>query len=118
MSKVYTTKALDYTTIEGCRFETYLRYNPITKHFGITTTRRGNYTNDRGERAADGTKINADVNGALNIIKKAIPKAFSNENADEIEGIGLCPTRVKLGGFNLSKRNERNTKFVENGVIA
>ena len=69
-------------------------------------------------RAADGTKINADVNGALNIIKKAIPKAFSKENADEIEGIGLCPTRVKLGGFNLSKRNERNTKFVENGVIA
>jgi len=50
-------------------------------------------------RAADGTKINADVNGALNIIKKAIPKAFSKENVDEIEGIGLCPLRCTLGGI-------------------
>ena len=49
-------------------------------------------------RAADGTKINADVNGALNIIKKAIPKAFSRENADEIVGIGLCPLRCTPGG--------------------
>ena len=51
MSKVYTTKALDYTTIEGCRFETYLRYNPVTKRFGITTTRRGNYTTERAKRS-------------------------------------------------------------------
>jgi len=49
-------------------------------------------------RSADGTRINADVNGALNIIKKAIPKAFSKENADRIEGIGLCPLRCTIGG--------------------
>jgi len=50
-------------------------------------------------RAADGTKINADVNGALNIIRKAIPKAFSKENADEIKGVGLHPLRCTLGGI-------------------
>jgi len=47
-------------------------------------------------RSAKGILINADVNGALNIGKKAIPKAFSKENADEIEGIGLCPLRCKI----------------------
>ena len=50
MNKV-TTKALDYTIIEGCRIETYLRYNPDTEHLGIITTRRGNYTSERGKRA-------------------------------------------------------------------
>jgi outer membrane receptor for Fe3+-dicitrate len=29
-----------------------------------------------------------EMNGALNIIKKAIPKAFSKESADRIEGVG------------------------------
>ena len=32
------------------------------------------------------------------ITRKAIPKAFLKENADEIEGIGLCPVRCTLGG--------------------
>lgn len=68
-------------------------------------------------RSAKGILINADVQGALNIIKKAIPKAFSKENADEIKGVGLHPARVKLDGFNLSQRNECNTMFVENGVL-
>jgi putative transposase len=49
-------------------------------------------------RSAKGILINADVQGALNIIKKAIPKAFSKENADEIEGAGLHPMRCTIGG--------------------
>ena len=64
-------------------------------------------------RSAGGTKINADVNAALNIIRKAIPKAFSKENVDEIEGIGLCPQRV-----NPSQRTLCNTNSIQEGVVA
>lgn len=39
-----------------------------------------------------GTKINADVNGSYQIIKKVFPKAF----ADGIEGVGLHPFKVDL----------------------
>jgi len=39
-------------------------------------------------KSARGT-INADVNAAYNIIRKAIPEAF----ADGIEGVGLHPVR-------------------------
>lgn len=40
-------------------------------------------------RSSDGTVINSDVNGALNIIRKTIPKAFEG-----IEGVGLHPIRM------------------------
>lgn len=40
----------------------------------------------------NGIKINADVNGSYQIIKKVFPKAF----AEGIEGIGLCPFKVDL----------------------
>jgi putative transposase len=43
-------------------------------------------------RTSGGKIINADVNGALNIIRKAIPKAFANG----IEGIGLYPRRYYI----------------------
>ena len=43
-------------------------------------------------RADTGQKINADVNGALQIIKKVVPNAY----ADGIEGIGLCPVKWSL----------------------
>ena len=49
-------------------------------------------------RSADGTRINADVNGALNIIRKAIPKAFVNERGRD-RGCGLHPLRCTLGGI-------------------
>lgn len=39
----------------------------------------------------DGTKINADVNGAYQIMKKVIPNAFANG----IEGVGLHPIVIK-----------------------
>ena len=54
------------------------------------TSAGGRIPADRGIfRSALGKIINADVNGALNIIRKAVPKAF----ADEIEGVGLHPRR-------------------------
>lgn len=40
----------------------------------------------------NGTKINADVNGSYQIIKKIFPKAFANG----IEGVGLHPFKVNL----------------------
>jgi len=45
-------------------------------------------------RSITGKLINADVNGVLNIIKKAIPKAFSQERVDRIEDEGLHPIRI------------------------
>ena len=45
-------------------------------------------------RSKLGILINADVQGALNTIKKAIPKAFSKEKVDRIEDEGLHPLRI------------------------
>ena len=42
--------------------------------------------------SASGVLVNADVNAAYNIIRKAIPEAFAAE-ADGIEGVGLHPVR-------------------------
>ncbi|KYH34109.1 putative transposase DNA-binding domain protein [Clostridium tepidiprofundi DSM 19306] len=39
-----------------------------------------------------GILINADLNGAYQIVKKVFPKAF----AEEIEGVGLHPVRVDV----------------------
>lgn len=65
----------------------FLDNEPIKHHNTYLGTRikRGLF------KTASGILINADVNGALNIIKKALPKAFSNG----IEGIELCPVSVK-----------------------
>ena len=43
-------------------------------------------------RASDGRLINADLQAAYNIVKKAFPNAF----ADGIEGIGVCPRRLSV----------------------
>ncbi len=43
-------------------------------------------------QSRQGIIINADVNGAYNILKKAFPKAFANG----IEAVGLQPTRWRL----------------------
>ena len=50
------------------------------------------YRQHRGLYKIKGEKrrINADVNGSLNIIRKAVPNAF----ADGIEGIPVCPVKV------------------------
>jgi putative transposase len=56
-------------------------------------------------RSAGGIIINADVNGAYNIIKKAILKVvgnlrflrtFTKAEADRIEGVGLHPLRCYI----------------------
>lgn len=47
-------------------------------------------------RSAKGILINADVNGSLNIIRKAFPKAFPQGSADGIEGVGLHPERANI----------------------
>lgn len=44
-------------------------------------------------RCGNGIIINADVNGSLNIGRKAIPKAFAKAVADGIEGVVLHPKR-------------------------
>ncbi len=44
-------------------------------------------------KSKKGTIINADVNGAYNILKKALPNAVT---ADRIEVVGLHPTRWRL----------------------
>jgi putative transposase len=44
-------------------------------------------------RSQRGVIINADVNGAYNIIKKVVPKAIS---ADGIEGVGLHPYSIAI----------------------
>ncbi len=41
----------------------------------------------------NGTRINADVNGAYQIMKKVVPDAFSKG----IEGVGLHPTVIQMG---------------------
>jgi len=46
-------------------------------------------------KSEKGILINADVNGALNIIRKATPKAF----ADGVEGIWLHPKRLLITSF-------------------
>jgi putative transposase len=44
-------------------------------------------------RSADGRLINADVNGAYNILKKAIPNAFGNGKVGlVVHPVGIAPT--------------------------
>ena len=64
-------------------------------------------------RSANGILINADVQGALNIIKKAIPNAFSKEKVDRIKRVGLHARRIRVSETGLF-----DTLFTWNGVIA
>lgn len=67
---------------------------------------RDNYVGKRIKRgifrSAKGIFINADVNGSLNIIRKAFSNAFPQGNADGIEGVGgsnhcgLHPERANI----------------------
>lgn len=44
--------------------------------------------------SSDGRKINADLNGAGNIMRKAIPRVFARANANGIEAVVVKPIRV------------------------
>lgn len=56
---------------------------------------KGEFSGERIQRglyrSSDGTLINADVNGAGNIIRKVFPNAF-----DGIEGVGLHPVIINM----------------------
>ena len=80
----FKTISEEYTSL--CSF---LDNESIEKH--------ENYQGKRIKRglfqSSDGRLINADVNGAYNIMKKAFPKAI---NADGIQGAQLHPLRINL----------------------
>lgn len=65
---------------------------PTYKKGKINEQEFSGYRESRGVYKIKGQKIriNADVNGAYNILRKAIPTAFSNG----IEGIGVCPVVI------------------------
>ncbi|WP_393972264.1 transposase [Oxyplasma meridianum] len=50
-------------------------------------------------KSANGTIINADVNGSYNIMRKAIPESFE----DGIEGVGLHPRSLRISQIITSK---------------
>ena len=49
-------------------------------------------------RAKDGRRINADINGSYNILRKECPKAFSNSllRGQEIVGAAVHPRRLAV----------------------
>ncbi|XWK87272.1 MAG: transposase [Phormidium sp.] len=77
----YTSKAsfLDLDVIP-----TYHRGGNNNYRFSGRRISRGMY------RSSTGKKLNADVNGSYNIMRKAVPNVFGNG----IEGIVVCPVRI------------------------
>ena len=67
----------------------FLDNEPIKKQekYCGTRVKRGLF------KASDGRKINADANGAGNILRKAIPHAFT---AEGIQGVVVRPIRLAL----------------------
>lgn len=63
----YTSKA---SLLDVDELPTYGEESEVVPKFSGTRTKRGLY------RTSDGTEINADVNGAGNIVRKAFPNAF------------------------------------------
>jgi putative transposase len=78
-------KILEESYTSKCSF---LDLEPIEKHEEYVGRRvhRGLFS------ACDGRWINADVNGAYNIVRKVAPNAF----ADGVEGIAVCPKWLPL----------------------
>ena len=79
----YTSKACFFS---NDTIPTYNKENENKHNFSGYREKRGLYKM-KGQKKY----INADLNGALNILKKAFPNAF----ADGIEGIAVCPKRMK-----------------------
>ena len=79
----YTSKASFFSNDE---IPTYGDKKPINGY------KFSGYREKRGLYKIKNTKkyINADLNGALNILKKAVPNAYANG----IEGIGVCPKLI------------------------
>jgi putative transposase len=88
----YKSKMVDISVITHEESYTskcsFLDNEPIEKHdvYYGKRIKRGLF------KTSNGKVINADVNGALNIVKKAIPNAF----AEGIEGLALIPYSVAI----------------------
>jgi putative transposase len=80
----YTSKA---SFLDGDELPVYDAQHREPPHFSGKRVKRGLY------RAADGRPINADVNGAYNIIRKALPDAFRGKG---IAGTAVCPVRLPV----------------------
>jgi putative transposase len=78
----YTSQA---SFLDGDPLPVYTPTNP-TPVFSGRRVKRGLY------RASDGRRLNADVNGAYNILRKVVPDAFGNG----IAGVGVHPVRIAL----------------------
>jgi putative transposase len=80
----YTSKAsflnLDYIPSYKKNDKTVYVFSGYREHRGIYKIKNSNI------------KINSDVNGAYNILRKAIPNAFANG----IEGIGVYPEIINI----------------------
>jgi putative transposase len=85
----YTSKCSFLDLEDVCKHETYLGKR----------VKRGLF------RSGEGVLINADVNGSLNIIRKAFPKVFSK---DEIEGVVVRPVCVSLKAVQQTKKGNVN----------
>ena len=71
----------------------FLDLEPVRKHQSYL----GHRVNRGLFKSATGQLINADVNGSLNILRKAIPNAFPRcGDADGIEGVAVRPLRVSI----------------------
>jgi putative transposase len=68
-----------------CRF---LDLEPVGKHdvYAGKRLKRGVF------QAAGGRRLNADINGAFNILRKVVPEAFGNG----IAGVVVHPVRIAL----------------------
>lgn len=82
---------------KGIKFVVYEEsYTSGTSFIDNETPTKENYNKDRRVNRGlfvsnNGIEINADVNGAYQIMKKVIPNAFANG----IEGVGLHPLTIK-----------------------
>jgi len=79
----YTSKA---SFLDNDDIPVYDKSNKEKPVFSGKRIKRGLYS------SKNGMLINADANGAYNILHKAIPNAF----ADGIEGVGLHPFKVNV----------------------
>ncbi|MGL4503488.1 MAG: RNA-guided endonuclease InsQ/TnpB family protein [Planktothrix sp.] len=77
----YTSKA---SFLDSDFIPNYSKEQPRSFSFSGKRICRGLY------QSANGKRLNADVNGSLNIIRKAVPNAFGNG----IEGVVVHPVRV------------------------